>query len=119
MALQRIEEAVGTINGVNDTFFTLTPYLASSVRLFINGQLLRKGCLTEVSGSSGEIRIETASIPRVGDVVQLAWIDAASAAAECSGLVQVLYAKLEPEESISGCLYEERRLSGYLRTCGV
>lgn len=41
MGSERVEEAIGLINGGNVNFATPTPYQPGTLRLFKNGQLIR------------------------------------------------------------------------------
>lgn len=118
MAFPRIEIAVGVIDGVNPTFYTPTvPYLAGSVRYYLNGQLQTDDCVIEVNPQSGEVRVDgNGQIPpRVGDVVQLFYIDeGASSGTESYGLgicrirgrivVEPIRGKIGDAETISGRL---------------
>ena len=66
MGQPHTEIPVGTVDGVNDTFFTSIPYLPGSLALFFNGMLMRPGTYIESDPSTGEFRItEPTRIPRV------------------------------------------------------
>jgi hypothetical protein len=64
-----LEEAVGTIDGVNDVFETLEAYHPGSVHVYINGLLTQRDSpedgLTEMGGK--QVRLHY--VPRPGDTV--------------------------------------------------
>lgn len=115
MALTKIENAIGTINGVNLTFFTTTSFLTGSVRVALNGQLLPAACLTEIDSSTGEILLQSGGVPRTGDTVILIWTDAADVLDELKNIVANISAVVEVEVALEAVLETETRFSGVLR----
>ena len=67
----QLDEAIGTIDGVNDVFETPEAYIPGSVHVYINGLLTQRSDptdgLTELGGK--EVRLHYT--PRVGDTVHL------------------------------------------------
>lgn len=115
MALLRIEEAIGVVDGVNYTFFTTSAYVPNSVRYWLNGQLLLPDRLTEIDPLTGEVLLETTPALYVGDVVQFSWIDAASLAAEAARYVEVLRGTICPQVSLQGHWQDDTVMRGELR----
>lgn len=76
MPVARFEVAIGTIDGVNQTFFAPTPYQALSTAVFVNGQLQRidfdDGWI-ETNPGTGEFQLKIPPIP--DDVVQIFYRD--------------------------------------------
>ena len=119
MALLRIERALGPIDGVNRTFFTLSPYLPGSVRYWYNGVLQPPEDITEVNPATGEILAHGVPVPLPDDGVSedgviLSWIDAASVQAELTGLVEVIRVRVYPEEELRVRVVLEEVLRGRL-----
>lgn len=78
MALPRFETLVGAIDGVNVTYLTSVPYRATTVAVFLNGQLKVRTFtdgFAETSPGGGVITMNEA--PRTGDVVQAYYWDTA------------------------------------------
>lgn len=76
MPVARFEVAIGTIDGVNQTFYAPTPYAAGSTAVFVNGQLQRADFddgWTEINPATGEFWLKIPPIP--DDVVQIFYRD--------------------------------------------
>jgi len=50
-----IEDAIGVLDGANDTFNTSATYVVGTVRAFRNGQLTQKVCVVELGGTTFRI----------------------------------------------------------------
>ena len=68
-----IERLSGTINGFNTIFETSRPYVAGSVKVFING-LLGEGSLVDGWTEQGGKIIKLKSAPRPEEIVQAYYI---------------------------------------------
>jgi len=108
MGFQRVEPAIGVVDGANTTFYTPTaPYGAGTVRYFLNGQLLPKDCLTEIDPNTGEVEVDDSPPPRVGDTVELLYLDESGGAAPqvVVGVCQLeVFLEDVTEEEITGHL---------------
>ncbi len=70
MAAPIEENATGIIDGVNDTFETVTsPYAAGSLRAFLNGQSDR--AIQELGGKRFRFTVE---VPEPGDTVSVHYL---------------------------------------------
>lgn len=114
MSLTLLEEAIGTVDGVNRTYFTQTPYVPGTVRLWLNGQLLLEDCLVEVNPNTGEVLLDPGVLPRPGDIVQLLWRDAASVLSELDNVVTELFTCIEEEVAVYAEFCPEEDFTAYI-----
>lgn len=73
MRLPVIRPLSGVCNGVNTVFVTPSPYLAGSVRVWLNGELLRAD-LENGWVELGESRIAMKVPPVAGDALQAYYV---------------------------------------------
>jgi len=114
----RVETALGAINGVNTSFFSLVPYTPGTTAVFLNGDLLEplldNGWL-ETSAALGLFTMKEA--PRTGDVVRIYYLDTTAGGVivleEVCGIVGVL---VEVDE-LDGLLADTDQLQGSIVIC--
>lgn len=110
MALPRLEEGIGPIDGSNVDFYVPTPYVAGTVRYWRNGQLLLDDNVLEVNPFTGLIRVSEP--PRVGNVVQFFYLDGSSQEGEDIRISCSLSAYLEGYGELSAVLGDNTGISG-------
>jgi hypothetical protein len=116
-SLPKFEVAVGPIDGVNVAFTVSVPYRAGSVAVFLNGQLKRKDFVdgwVETSPVGGIVTLTEA--PRVGDVVQVFFIDDAASGADVVEL-SPLRGVIVATEDLSGRFQPVYELVGKIQDC--
>lgn len=72
MALPIHEDSIEAPNGVRKTFHTAAPYVAISLKVFLNGQLLRDDEYT----LPGMKKVTLLHAPRVGDELTFFYVPA-------------------------------------------
>lgn len=119
MSKTRVEIAVGTVDGVNLTFFTQSPYVPNTVRVFTNGVAEGPECVIEINPSTGEVLLDPEILPKVGDTIMFLWEDAASAREDLQYLVEGLEGTITTEALLEGYIEEEQDLHGELSTVTI
>lgn len=147
MPQPRYEVLVGVIDGANVVFNTPgnDPYQPGTTALFLNGQLLTPDCWDETDPSLGVITTLTVKPPRVGEVLQLFYLDTTpvlpgeevtpitgtirevdflcgtlSVAADLTGSIratEILVASLDEVMSVEATLRATDYLVGTIREC--
>ena len=115
----KFEVASGTIDGVNTVFTVSSAYQPNSVAAFLNGQLKRKDFAdgwSETNPATGEVTL--AEAPRVGDVVQVFFIDGSPGASNDTVEMTILVGKLVAVEELDARLLPVQELSGVLADVG-
>ena len=73
MSCPVIEPADGIVNGTNTIFRTSRCYIPGSLRVFLNGILIRRD-LDDGWAELGDRKVELNEAPNTGDVVQLYYV---------------------------------------------
>jgi hypothetical protein len=69
----KIEPAGGVVNGVNRIFSSTAQYIPGSLRVFLNGLLIRQD-LTDGWIELGNKKLRLHEAPKTGDIVQLYYL---------------------------------------------
>lgn len=117
--LPRFENANGTVDGVNLTFYTPTfPYQAGSLAVFFNGQLKRADLMdgwVETSPSTG--RFDLLIAPLDSDVLQVFYLDLSSPVT-IETEVTPMRGVIRALGDLEGRLSEETVILGEVRAAG-
>jgi len=111
----KIEEAIGTIDGINTTFNVSQPYVANSVSVYINGLLVKETDLDgwiESNPALGEITLSEA--PLVGDKVQVFYTFFEGSGSSLNVVEQIidLTGQINNETLLIGSFKKEPELKG-------
>lgn len=105
----------GAIDGVNKTYTLPVPYIASTLVVFVNGQLRKQdlpdGWL-ETSPSTGVLDLKEALLP--GDVIQVYYLSANDTGSPLVVEVVLLQGRITDETSLYGSFAEDDALVGIL-----
>ncbi len=123
MGLPHFDELVGTIDGVNQTFYAPLAYTPNTTAALLNGQMKKKSFIdgwSESNPALGEITLNEA--PRVGDVVHLFYLDTTDAVfveeiTEISGTLadtDLLSGNIAEADTLAGSLEDQSMLDGRL-----
>lgn len=120
MGLPHFEVASGTIDGSNTTFFTSLPYQPGFTAVWLNGQLKREDFAdgwAETSPATGQFDLDQA--PRVGDVVQVFFVEADGISTNVCQEVSPLQGIIDDTDNLVGTLAEEcaSMLYGVIDVC--
>lgn len=118
MSSPRFEVASGLIDGINTIFSASLPYTAGSTAVFLNGQLKKAANddgWIETVPASGIFQMKVA--PKVGDVVEVFYLDTMSDASQLEiacGVVGVI----QEESAIQGQIEDVIEVTGSISICG-
>jgi hypothetical protein len=115
MPVPRFEVPLGTVDGVNTTFFVSMPYQVGSTAVFLNGLLTERSLddgWFETDPSTGEITLKEApkSIGDCPDVIQVFYLDTSPALPETE--VTPLEGLLVPVGDLFGMLGDTDAILG-------
>jgi len=117
MPTPRFEVLSGVINGANLVFTASVPYSAGTTALYLNGQLLNPSgpmpAWVETSPATGAITFDPAChIPRVGDVIQMFFLDAAVDDTIVEEVCSFQATVLDTQSALIGRLFDEEIVAG-------
>ena len=113
MSQPQFESLLGTIDGVNTTFFTPTPYTAGTLAVYDNGQLQMHHAgnpWTETNPATGEVTLAFA--PEGGDTIAAFYMDTTEVLPETE--IVELDGTIEEVDGITGALTDSEDLAGYI-----
>lgn len=104
MGLPRFELLSGTVDGVNNVFYTSVAYTAGSVAVYQNGQLILNPVpeWTETNPVTGEITIDPTCTPKTGDILAAFFLDTTDA--YTGEVVEEIIGSITGEEALSGAV---------------
>ena len=117
MPTPRFEVLAGAINGANLVFTTSVPYSPGTTALYLNGQLLNPSgplpAWVETSPATGTITFDPiCHIPRVGDVVQMFFLDTVVDDTTVEEVCSFQVTLLDTQAALRGLLFDEEIVAG-------
>ena len=118
----KFEEGIGTVDGVNVTFYTSVPYQAGTLSYFLNGQLKGKDDddgWFETDPTTGRVDLKEAPLPGdvhepADDVVQFFYTPFGDVVERLVDQISFLVGRVREVQTVSGGIREVHRLQANL-----